>query len=317
MAGLRACAHRRTTERVSDHTDGAAHARPCPPRARPCTRSLRYPGACALESGSCWPGWRHRSTRYPTSSPSSASRTIVILTYLVLRSVARAAGNETLERHWRGSPEGLGRARTSPPPRSSAPRQQRAIATQATFTTIGEGSAKTRRARWRSGTARHLAVEFISVVYLGVTLLTASKVKGCCRARDVRHWPRGRVRVLNVGRLKCRQAGRGGRGRHGFGSRSRFPVAGRLGGGCFFPGFVAHMGLAGPGHRRRRSGALRAVAADGRPVVAGSALALYRLVRARPRRALAVRELVVFRGARPGRTARNVAVRRGDRESGL
>ena len=31
----------------------------------------------------------------------------VILTYLVLRSVARAAGNETLERHWRGSPEGL------------------------------------------------------------------------------------------------------------------------------------------------------------------------------------------------------------------
>ena len=31
----------------------------------------------------------------------------VILTYIVLRSVARSAGNETLERHWRGSPEGL------------------------------------------------------------------------------------------------------------------------------------------------------------------------------------------------------------------
>jgi len=31
----------------------------------------------------------------------------VILTYFVLRSVARAAGNETLKRHWRGSTEGL------------------------------------------------------------------------------------------------------------------------------------------------------------------------------------------------------------------
>jgi uncharacterized membrane protein YkvA (DUF1232 family) len=31
----------------------------------------------------------------------------VILTYFVLRSVARAAGIETLERHWRGSAEGL------------------------------------------------------------------------------------------------------------------------------------------------------------------------------------------------------------------
>ena len=31
----------------------------------------------------------------------------LILAYLVLRSVARAAGNKTLERHWRGSPEGL------------------------------------------------------------------------------------------------------------------------------------------------------------------------------------------------------------------
>lgn len=31
----------------------------------------------------------------------------VILTYLVLRSVARAAGNEVLEHHWRGSPQAL------------------------------------------------------------------------------------------------------------------------------------------------------------------------------------------------------------------
>lgn len=31
----------------------------------------------------------------------------VILTYLVLRSVARSIGHEALERHWRGSPEGI------------------------------------------------------------------------------------------------------------------------------------------------------------------------------------------------------------------
>lgn len=31
----------------------------------------------------------------------------VILTYLVLRSVVRSAGDEVLERHWPGSPEGL------------------------------------------------------------------------------------------------------------------------------------------------------------------------------------------------------------------
>ena len=31
----------------------------------------------------------------------------VVLMYLVLRSVARVAGNQTLTRHWRGSPAGL------------------------------------------------------------------------------------------------------------------------------------------------------------------------------------------------------------------
>jgi len=31
----------------------------------------------------------------------------VILTYLVLRSVARVAGNDVLKQHWRGSPESL------------------------------------------------------------------------------------------------------------------------------------------------------------------------------------------------------------------
>jgi uncharacterized membrane protein YkvA (DUF1232 family) len=31
----------------------------------------------------------------------------VILMYLVLRSVARVAGNDVLERHWRGTPEAL------------------------------------------------------------------------------------------------------------------------------------------------------------------------------------------------------------------
>ena len=31
----------------------------------------------------------------------------IILAYLVLRSVARAAGNEKLAHHWRGSPDGL------------------------------------------------------------------------------------------------------------------------------------------------------------------------------------------------------------------
>ncbi|HEY5015023.1 MAG TPA: DUF1232 domain-containing protein [Acidimicrobiia bacterium] len=31
----------------------------------------------------------------------------VILTYLVLRSVARVAGNDVLQQHWRGSPEGF------------------------------------------------------------------------------------------------------------------------------------------------------------------------------------------------------------------
>ena len=31
----------------------------------------------------------------------------VILTYLVLRSVVRAAGEDVLERHWPGTPEGL------------------------------------------------------------------------------------------------------------------------------------------------------------------------------------------------------------------
>ncbi|HEY5012944.1 MAG TPA: DUF1232 domain-containing protein [Acidimicrobiia bacterium] len=31
----------------------------------------------------------------------------VILVYLVLRSVARVAGNDALERHWRGTPEAL------------------------------------------------------------------------------------------------------------------------------------------------------------------------------------------------------------------
>jgi uncharacterized membrane protein YkvA (DUF1232 family) len=31
----------------------------------------------------------------------------VILVYLVVRSVARAAGGQVLERHWRGTPEGL------------------------------------------------------------------------------------------------------------------------------------------------------------------------------------------------------------------
>jgi uncharacterized membrane protein YkvA (DUF1232 family) len=50
----------------------------------------------------------------------------VILTYLVLRSVARAAGNETLERHWRGSPEGLAALqhllRLDHPPRDNSER---------------------------------------------------------------------------------------------------------------------------------------------------------------------------------------------------
>ena len=72
VADPRSRAACRSAERTPNHRRSAADARPRSPRSRPRARPINTPACTRDESGSCSPGWHHRSTRYLTSSPSSA-----------------------------------------------------------------------------------------------------------------------------------------------------------------------------------------------------------------------------------------------------